>query len=539
MRLRTTFAITLLLLGAVLSGIVYAGFTEHKADITSQERTALETGAETAATDIGARLGEKQQTVDLWAANDAIADHGSERQRAAIATFRRKTDFDGVSVVDRNGTMVAIDAADLDRENESRLVGMDVSDRPYVRASLDGDRYISSPFAAASGNYIVTITAPIRNDGRVVGVLVGAFHLTATDFFEQSASNLHPEQSMLVRSASNATLHGESPTANSLAQTATVERTGWEVTVWVSRTSVAGSLRRATYQQAGAVGAVLFVVAGLGLWVSRLTLRQIDTLVSGFDALEAGDYETRLDLGSADEWQRISRRFTSLAQTLDQRESQLSVFNRVFRHNLRNDMSVVLLSAERILADDDLPDDLRGAARRIERRADSFMATSERAREIHERLLLSGGDPGTLDLAASVESVGADLRAEFPRATVVTDTPSPLVVPGVDVVPLLLTELGRNALAHNDRPPADRRVEFAVTRRDDHAAVAVSDNGDGLPAIERDLLVGDRVETPTAHGSGLGMWLVKWFVESLSGDIEVSCRDGGETTVTVLLPLAT
>ncbi|MFC7075951.1 sensor histidine kinase [Haloarcula halophila] len=538
MHLRTTFLLTLAAVALVLSGVVFAGFSLHKQEVTQQERTRLNTSAETVAHDIDTRLGEKQSTVALWATNDDIAAHGAPAQRGALATFRAQTAFEGVSVVAANGTMVAIDSAGLSAERRDELTGTDFSTRPYVQEALDGKQYISAPFEAESGHFIVTISAPIRQQGTVVGTLNGAFHLTATNFFESSTTLLPPEQALTVRSVDDTRLYSDPPPSGErFTATAPVDRTGWTVTVAVDRAAVAQPIRRASTYQFGALALTLFAVAVLGIWASRLTIRQIDELVAGFDALESGNYGTTVDLGTTTEWQRISHRFSELAATLDRRTSQMLVFNRVFRHNLRNDMSVILLSAERILDTDGVPEPVERSAERIQARAESFMEMSEHARTIQNELW-SGNPTGIdrIDATRAIDEIAETLREEYPEAAIETDLGEAVPVYAARVLFPLVTELGRNALEHNDLPASDRSVTFRVSCQADTAAITVADNGPGIPDLETELLAGTRDETPTSHGNGLGLWLVKWLVDSLGGEISVATGTQRGTAITITLP---
>lgn len=54
--------------------------------------------------------------------------------------------------------------------------------------------------------------------------------------------------------------------------------------------------------------------------------------------------------------------------------------------------------------------------------------------------------------------------------------------------------------------------------------------------MERKVLAAN-TETPLAHGDGLGLWLVRWIVTSLDGELETAVGDEG-TVVTVRLPKA-
>ena len=80
-------------------------------------------------------------------------------------------EFDGMSIVNKEGLMIMFPVA-------SRVVGIDFLERDYIQEVLNtGEPYISDPFRALSGNYIVVIAAPVKVNGETVGVFTGSFHL--------------------------------------------------------------------------------------------------------------------------------------------------------------------------------------------------------------------------------------------------------------------------------------------------------------------------------------------------------------------------
>ncbi|MFC6975945.1 sensor histidine kinase [Halomicroarcula sp. GCM10025709] len=202
-------------------------------------------------------------------------------------------------------------------------------------------------------------------------------------------------------------------------------------------------------------------------------------------------------------------------------------------------MSVILLSVERILDTDDTPAPVERSAERIQTRAESFMEMSEHARTIQNELL-SGNTAGVgqVDATTVVTEAADTLREEYPDAAVETDLSEAVPVYAARVLSPLVTELGRNALAHNDLPEPDRSVAFRASHGPDTATITVADNGPGMPDLEAELLTGTRDETPTSHGNGLGLWLVKWAVDSLGGDIAVATGTERGTSITVTLPSA-
>jgi signal transduction histidine kinase len=66
-------------------------------------------------------------------------------------------------------------------------------------------------------------------------------------------------------------------------------------------------------------------------------------------------------------------------------------------------------------------------------------------------------------------------------------------------------------------------------------AVTVSDDGPGLPETEREVLTGKMSVTPLDHGSGLGLWLVRWIVTAYGGDVTYADRPNGGSDITLTL----
>jgi len=54
--------------------------------------------------------------------------------------------------------------------------------------------------------------------------------------------------------------------------------------------------------------------------------------------------------------------------------------------------------------------------------------------------------------------------------------------------------------------------------------------------VEREVVAGDAEITPTRHGSGLGLWLVKWTVENIGGEVAFETSDLGGNAVRLRLP---
>ena len=99
----------------------------------------------------------------------------------------------------------------------------------------------------------------------------------------------------------------------------------------------------------------------------------------------------------------------------------------------------------------------------------------------------------------------------------------------------VLTNLIQNAVdATCDASSARPRIEVSLRRRDDVAVLEISDNGTGLPTMDRERLTEPYVTT-RARGTGLGLAIVKKILEDHRALLELEDRAGGGATARVVL----
>jgi len=82
-----------------------------------------------------------------------------------------------------------------------------------------------------------------------------------------------------------------------------------------------------------------------------------------------------------------------------------------------------------------------------------------------------------------------------------------------------IEELVRNAIVHNNLPRDERLVAVTVSRTNDTIQIEICDNGPTIPENERAILLRDRQQTQTFHGSGLGLWFVHIVITQSNGSI--------------------
>lgn len=218
----------------------------------------------------------------------------------------------------------------------------------------------------------------------------------------------------------------------------------------------------------------------------------------------------------------------STTRSLAQR---MSVLNRVLRHNIRNDMNLILGYAQR-LRDGNEP--RSKIADRIESTSMRIVELSNSIRRISD-LEVEARKP--VNVATVIEERVESVRSSFPEASITTDLPEAAWVEADSLLPVAVENLIHNAIIHNDS--SQPNVELSVTEpaeTNGHIEIRVMDDGPGIPNDELAVL-DDGPETALDHGSGIGLWLVKWFVDTHNGDLRFETADPRGTKVVLRLPL--
>ncbi len=210
------------------------------------------------------------------------------------------------------------------------------------------------------------------------------------------------------------------------------------------------------------------------------------------------------------------------------RQQRLTVLNRVLRHNLRNDMNAIDGYATMLADRFDAP-----PAQQVRKVSAEVVDLADKAREI-ERVMARRGETEPVPVDELVEPIAAAVDDRF-DAMVTVDCSSSTAVPGRGLLEPAVQNVVENAAEHNDAD--DPRVDVTVTNGDDTVDIVVGDNGPGIPPQEREVLL-KGTETALTHGSGLGLWLVYWAVESVDGEIEFEDNDLRGSVVTLRVPTA-
>lgn len=229
----------------------------------------------------------------------------------------------------------------------------------------------------------------------------------------------------------------------------------------------------------------------------------------------------------------ITRRKT-VEQDLRERNEQLSLLNRIVRHDIRNDMSVINGWTE--LLRDELPPENEEMLDRILR---ASQHTTDITRDVRDLMTVLGAD-GTavelqpVDVVRVIEDEAERVRRVFDTVDIqIQSERSHIDVQANAMLSSLVGNLLNNAVQHNDEETAEIRVD--IDDREESVIVTVTDNGPGIPETQRNSLFEQETKGSNSDGTGLGLYLLDTLVDIYGGNISVADNEPKGTVFTVEL----
>lgn len=291
------------------------------------------------------------------------------------------------------------------------------------------------------------------------------------------------------------------------------------------------------------IGGLLVIGFALigGLVLARRALAPVADVTETARAISlSGDFAARVEAGRpGDEVGELAVAFNEMLGALEQNHQALQRFLGDASHELRTPLTTVRANLD-LARRPGLPDDERRAIL-----GDASDEAERMGRLIGDLLSLARADSGTrlefrpveLD-ALLVESVRrarqATTHVRMSMASV-----EPAVVDGDrDRLRELFEILLDNAARYT---PKGGTVAASLAVHDDQAIVRIEDTGIGIGPLDRAriferLYRGARAREMRPSGTGIGLAIARWVVESHAGTIELTDRDGGGTVATVTLP---
>lgn len=219
-------------------------------------------------------------------------------------------------------------------------------------------------------------------------------------------------------------------------------------------------------------------------------------------------------------------------QALARERETVDLLHGVLRHDVVNEMNLLLAKAESLRADVDRAEldtivdagtevvDLVGTVRTLVEAVDDDDVPHE-----------------PVDLGTLLRNLAERTTDDRDRVTVTVETPDdPVEVLASDLLSAVFENLVHNAVEHSDRETPT--LHLSLARDGDRAVVRVADDGPGISAEQRDTVFEKGWKGGGSTGTGFGLYMVELLVERHGGTVHLEDNEPRGTVAVVDLPLA-
>ncbi|MFC6953334.1 PAS domain-containing protein [Halorubellus litoreus] len=219
---------------------------------------------------------------------------------------------------------------------------------------------------------------------------------------------------------------------------------------------------------------------------------------------------------------------------LEARSEQLELLNRILRHDIRNDMTVVLAVLD-LLSEHVADEEGADLVEEVGERAQHVVDLTATLRDLMTVVLDETEHLQPVPIAGVLEDELADVDAAFPRAItrIEGDLPDGAVRAN-EMLHSVFRNLLKNAVQHNDQDLPE--VVVSATATDDAVTVRVADNGPGIPDDRKRKVFGRDEKGLESSGTGVGLFLVDRLVDEFEGSVRVEDNDPSGAVFVVELP---
>ena len=296
------------------------------------------------------------------------------------------------------------------------------------------------------------------------------------------------------------------------------------------------------------LGFMALLGIGGGYWVSRNLLDRVDEIAATSRTIMGGDLSRRLPVkGSGDELDRLSEGLNSMLSRIEQLMTSLREVSDNIAHDLKTPLSRLRNRVEAALSEPYEEPAYREALERTIEEADGLIKTFNALLSIARLEAGAGGENReTLDVSALVDEL-AELYepvAEERGLELMASADGPIFVRadrqllGQAIANLLDNAIKYGAPAEGATGSGTKpEIGIAARAGGNMAEIVVTDHGPGVPAQERERVLGRFVRLEASRsepGSGLGLSLVAAVASLHGGTLKLEDNKPGLRVVLTL-----
>jgi signal transduction histidine kinase len=286
--------------------------------------------------------------------------------------------------------------------------------------------------------------------------------------------------------------------------------------------------------------------ASAAAWmITRTITRPIGEIIGATQRIAEGSFDP-VRVSSHDETALLADAVNQMSERLKRINEHKADWTHKIVHEFRNPLQVIF-SAQSMLAEKYLGDLNREQTEMLEH----IRSNAEKLMDFTNQFLdLAKAQAGMMEYRMKPTDLGSLVARAVEEARMVASrkeisvalsaAPVPQVMADAEKLGQVFSNLLSNAIKYTERGGA---VEVALASAQDRARISVKDFGMGIPAEDLPKLFTRFYQAGNAAGSnskgtGLGLAVVKTFVEGHGGSVSVKSAVGAGSMFTVEIPLA-
>lgn len=291
---------------------------------------------------------------------------------------------------------------------------------------------------------------------------------------------------------------------------------------------------------------IAFVVA---YFLSRSLSRPLIELTEAALDFAEGNLDKRIEVKSHDEIGELGTIFNQMAASRKELEEAKNVFLSVAAHQLRTPLGSMRWNMEMLLEEGEkLPKHVLYGIHEIyesNKRMITLVNDLLNVSRIEQGRVME--EPVPTDIAPIIRDVLKEQAVDAEQKNVSVRFSEQPKVPPLVVDPKkfreIIQNLVSNAIKYNRKNGnVTISVESKIKNQESWVVIAVADSGMGIPKKDQERMFtkffrASNAVASSAEGTGLGLFVVKYFVERWGGKVKFTSEEGKGTTFAVELPV--